>query len=47
MRLGYDATGWTVSLLANHLQEKYGGAISARTLRRRMRDWDLRWKRPR
>jgi transposase len=47
MRLGYRATGWTVSLLADHLQQKYGCAISPRTLRRRMRDVDLRWKRPR
>jgi len=47
MRLGYNATGWTVSLLADRLQNRYGCAISARTLRRRMRDLDLRWKRPR
>lgn len=47
MRLGYHATGWTVALLADHLQKKYGCAISPRTLRRRMRDLDLRWKRPR
>jgi transposase len=47
MRLGYRATGWTVSLLADHLQQRYGCTISARTLRRRMRDLDLRWKRPR
>ena len=47
MRLGYNATGWTVSLLGNHLQSRYGCAISARTLRRRMRDLGLRWKRPR
>jgi len=47
MRLGYRATGWTVSLLADHLQHQYGCAISPRTLRRRMRDLDLRWKRPR
>jgi transposase len=47
MRLGYRATGWTVSLPADHLQQRYGCAISPRTLRRRMRDLDLRWKRPR
>jgi transposase len=47
MRLGYNTTGWTVTLLANYLRETYGGALSARTLRRRMRDLDLRWKRPR
>jgi transposase len=47
MRLGYPATGWTVSLLADHLQQKYGCALSPRTLRRRRCDLDLRWKRPR
>ena len=47
MRLGYRATSWTVSLLADHLRQKYGCAISPRTLRRRMRGLDLRWKRPR
>ena len=47
MRLGYRATGWTVSLRAEHLQQKYGCVISPRTLRRWMRDLDLRWKRPR
>jgi len=46
-RLGYHATGWTVALLADHLREKYDDSLSARTLRRRMRDLDLRWKRPR
>lgn len=47
MRLGYNSTGWTVALLAEHLGRTYGGSISARTLRRRMRDLGLRWKRPR
>jgi transposase len=47
LRLGYNATGWTVALLARHLGRTYGGPISARTLRRRMRDLGLRWKRPR
>jgi transposase len=47
MRLGYHATGWTVALLAEHLQRRYEVAISPRTLRRRLRDLDLRWKRPR
>ena len=47
MRLGYHCTGWTVDLLADHLYHRYGTFISARTLRRRMRDVDLRWKRPR
>jgi transposase len=47
MRLGYNSTGWTVSLLADHLRQKYGRAITVRTLRRRMHDLGLRWKRPR
>lgn len=47
LRLGDNATGWTVALLAEHLQRQYDVAISPRTLRRRMRDLDLRWKRPR
>jgi len=47
MRLGYNSTGWTVSLLADHLRHKYGSALSVRTLRRRMHDLGRRWKRPR
>jgi transposase len=47
MTLGYRTTTWTVKLLANHLRRTYDCQISERTLRRRMRDADLRWKRPR
>jgi transposase len=47
LRLGYHATGWTVPLLAEHLGRMYGCPITARTLRRRLRDLGLRWKRPR
>ena len=47
LRLGYNTTGWTVVLLAEHLGRTYGGPIAARTLRRRMRALGLRWKRPR
>jgi transposase len=47
MRLGYNSTGWTVALLADHLRQKYGSPIKVRTLRRRMHDLGLRWKRPR
>lgn len=46
-RLGYNSTGWTVSLLADHLRHKYGSCPSLRTLRRRMHELGLRWKRPR
>jgi transposase len=47
LRLGYNTTAWTVALLAKHLGRRYGCPILARTLRRRMRDLGLRWKRPR
>lgn len=47
MDLGYNSTGWTVSLLADHLRQKYGRGLSVRTLRRRMHDLGLCWKRPR
>jgi transposase len=47
LRLGYNATGWTVPLLATHLSKKYDYPISPATLRRRMRRLGLRWKRPR
>ena len=45
-RFGYDASTWTVPLLATHLR-KQGLVISARTLRRRIRAARFRWKRPR
>lgn len=47
MRLGYNSTAWTVSLLADHLRHKYGSSLSVRTLRRRMHGLGLCWKRPR
>jgi len=47
LRLGYSSTDWTVELLARHLRRRYACAISARTLRRRMRHLGLRWKRTR
>lgn len=47
VRLGYNSTGWTVSLLADHLRHKYGSCPSLGTLRRRMHELGLRWKRPR
>ena len=45
-QLGYNATTWTVPLLAAHLRAQ-GVAISPRTLRRRIRAARFRWKRPR
>jgi transposase len=47
LTLGYHATTWTVALLADHLTRRHGQRITPRTLRRRMRDSRLRWKRPR
>jgi transposase len=47
LRLGYNATGWTVPLLAEHLGRRYDCPVTGRTLRRRMRALGLRWKRPR
>jgi transposase len=47
LRLGYRTTVWTVKLLAKHLSQIYQCTISTRTLRRRMKDTGLRFKRPR
>jgi transposase len=46
-RCGYQATSWTVPLLAHDLATQEGIAISARTLRRRLHEAGYRWKRPR
>lgn len=46
-QFGYQATTWTVSLLASHLRTHQGISISARTLRRRLHEGRFRWKRPR
>ncbi len=45
-QFGYDATTWTVPLLATHLRTQ-DVVIGARTLRRRIRAAGFRWKRPR
>jgi transposase len=47
LRLGYPTTVWTVALLAQHLSQRYHCPITARTLRRRMKQWGLVWKRAR
>ena len=44
---GYQATGWTVSLLGRYLHQRHGITVSARTLRRRLHEAGYRWKRPR
>ena len=45
-RCGYQATSWTVPLLAHYLAAQDGIAIGARTLRRRLHEAGYRWKRP-
>jgi transposase len=47
LRLGSRATTWTVGLLAAHLGRTHDCPITPATLRRRMRELGLRWKRPR
>lgn len=47
LRLGYNTTVWTVPVLARHLSQRFGCEISSHTLRRRMKQIGLRWKRPR
>lgn len=48
MELGYQSTGWTLALLATHLQRQHGGErASCSTLRRRLHALGWRWKRPR
>ena len=44
---GYQATSWTVPLLAHYLATRESIDISAQTLRRRLHEADYRWKRPR
>jgi transposase len=44
--LGYNATVWTVALLAKHLNARYGCSIQTWTLYRRMKQIGLRCKRP-
>ena len=47
LKLGYNTTVWTTALLARQLSRRYDTQITARTLRRRMKELGLRWKRPR
>lgn len=46
-RLGYQATTWTVALLADYCATHRDCPISRRTLRRRLHALGYRWKRPR
>ncbi|WP_426750665.1 helix-turn-helix domain-containing protein [Myxococcus sp. Y35] len=45
-KAGWASHGWTVPLLCTHLKRK-GFEVSARTLRRRLHEAGLAWKRPR
>src|SRR5215470_13226243 len=47
LRLGYRTTVWTVKLLAQRLSQLYQCTINPHTLRRRMKEIGLRFKRPR
>ena len=47
LNFGYLQTSWTVALLQQHLAAAYSIDITLRTLRRRMKDMGLRYKRPR
>jgi transposase len=46
-RRGYQATSWTVPLLAHDLAAHEDIVVSTRTLRRRLHEAGYRWKRPR
>lgn len=45
-KAGWASHGWTVALLRTHLKSK-GFQVSPRTLRRRLHEAGLAWKRPR
>lgn len=47
LQLGYQAGTWTVALLAKHFKVNHDLGITERTLRRRMKQMGLRFKRPR
>ncbi len=47
LALGLGVGAWTVASLARYLNERHGTSITARTLRRRMKQIGLRYKPPR
>jgi transposase len=47
LQIGYRTTVWTVPLLTSHLSRLYQCTLSPYTLRRRMKAFGLRCKRPR
>lgn len=44
---GYQATSGTLPLLATHWRRHYQCPLSEDTLRRRLHEYEYRWKRPR
>lgn len=46
-RAGYRVNAWTVKALADYLNKRYQAGITSITLRRRMKQIGLRYKRPR
>jgi transposase len=44
---GYQAEGWTVTLLRHHLKATQGIEVSDATVRRCLKGLGYRWKRPR
>ncbi len=45
LHAGYPRTVWTVDLMAWDLKCRYGRSLTPRTLRRRLKELGLRWKR--
>jgi transposase len=45
--LGYEFTVWTLPLLASHLKEQLGLAVSIETVRQALKELDYCWSRPR
>jgi transposase len=45
--LGYLSSGWTAELLCQYIREHHGFLITQRTMRRRLGELEIRWKRPR
>jgi transposase len=45
--LGFQSATWTTPLLATYCAARFGCAVSARTMRRRLHALGYRWKRPR
>jgi len=44
---GYQASAWTASLIARHLERTRGAKVHENTVKRTLREMGFRWKRPR